>query len=1156
MIRILLVWLFIFLFFPADHSIYSQKLVFEKINLNPEEPIIKMAQDSDGYLYILSEKNIYHYNRYDLEKLNLNFVLENESLRDFVLFDNKLLVISNDHFRSFDAKSLNLLHQRKFSETLLFNIVTDQQYYYIYSINLKRYSIVRYDQNYAMLDTLYNAPMAVKLHFDTQDSSLWIATPDSVFHYQTSRCDKYPIDYLQIKTLSAFHVINSHQAWISSPKVGLYKVDLVHKKVLQAKLKPEFQKILMIERFGPSIYLFLSIGTHPNFMSIQDHFFNLGDYNDNFKNIYRSKFSDRQNTLWLTTTQTIYKITNSSFISMPITGPIQPPRTLSIVPLKNSLLCFTQFNAYLFKSDFRFYPLDLGENSHINDIFTIKDSLVGVCVSEKKLMVYNPKNWRLVTQVQLPDSLMGVKGFFWHDSVFLLSHNKIMIMDKNQQVKILRSWPYNEVRFSGFQIQNKKLYLSSRNPTNRGFYEVKSPDFPKIMVDHHGELIDNYRSLFQVSDDSLFYIHDSTLYLKTRDKLEELLTSNQLINVYPRMIVDEEKNLWIFSFKGLIQRDSSNNFYSYLQQDGNSDPLISNIAMIHFQGYTIFPGRNQLALMFDWNLKNKATHGLNGIRPEIKQLLVNNRNYPVTDPISLNYSENTISALLNFPDYKNNNDLAIFYKLEPIYNEWRITKGKTWFTLNDLEPGRYKLMIRVHIPYSIYQPPVREYTIIIRFPFWKTNLFYFGLVILLGSLLGGIIYIRNKQRARLAEIQQNYIHQLEITVEEKTASLKQYSLTLESLVKEKTKELYNTELKYERIIDQSQEVIFTLNYRQEIIFLNKRGRNIIGLPSEGEFLPILVQEFIPSFRLAPIIKLMETNKTLTDYRLNLTLLNRDYAFLLTLLVNDQKSSYPLYEGVLFDITRLVNFEKALTQAQKMESLGVLAGGIAHEFNNLNTVIKGFTAMLLNHVQDDKSRKHLSLIHKASLTLEKLTSQILTYARQQPSDKRIINPYEIVRDVFDLVSNFKKKDIEFVIDIHENSKEFRIEIDPYQLNQALLNLILNSVDGFDDHHTTKIIEVGQKIIVLKDELFAVDSIISIGRFLQIWIRDNGSGIPYSHQSKIFEPFFTTKPPGKGTGLGLSLVYGIVKQNNGYIRFESEPDVGTIFYLYFPTIPMKD
>nr|MBP7462521.1 hypothetical protein [Candidatus Delongbacteria bacterium] len=280
--------------------------------------------------------------------------------------------------------------------------------------------------------------------------------------------------------------------------------------------------------------------------------------------------------------------------------------------------------------------------------------------------------------------------------------------------------------------------------------------------------------------------------------------------------------------------------------------------------------------------------------------------------------------------------------------------------------------------------------------------------------------------------------------------------------------------------------------------------------------------------------------------------NREYVFLLTLVVNSDSHSGPVYEGVLFDITRMINYEKALTQAQKMESLGVLAGGIAHEFNNLNTVIKGFTTLLLNNAQDEKSRKHLSQIHKASLTLEKLTSQILTYARQHQSDRKTMNPHQVLRDVLELVSSFKKKDIKLALSIQEESKTHLVELDPYQLNQALLNLILNSIDGFHDDHYEKMIEVGQQVITTREEIFAVDNVINPGRYIHIWIRDNGSGIPYSLQSKIFEPFFTTKAPGKGTGLGLSLVYGIIKQNNGYIRFESEPDVGTVFFLYFPVV----
>jgi PAS domain S-box-containing protein len=241
-----------------------------------------------------------------------------------------------------------------------------------------------------------------------------------------------------------------------------------------------------------------------------------------------------------------------------------------------------------------------------------------------------------------------------------------------------------------------------------------------------------------------------------------------------------------------------------------------------------------------------------------------------------------------------------------------------------------------------------------------------------------------------------------------------------------------------------------------------------------------------------------------------------------------------------------NLENQLRQAQKMEAVGRLAGGVAHDYNNMLSVIIGHTEMALA-LTDPSLPVYADLeeIMSAGKRSANLTRQLLAFARKQEVVPKIFDLNKTVNEMINMLKQLIGEDIQLIWE--KNNQFYPIKIDPSQFDQILANLCLNARDAIEGVGT--IIIKTKKISV--DEKFCETHAEAIpGTYICLMVSDNGKGMDKITLSNIFEPFFTTKSVGKGTGLGLATVHGIVKQNNGFIIVWSEPDKGTSFKIYFP------
>jgi len=253
-------------------------------------------------------------------------------------------------------------------------------------------------------------------------------------------------------------------------------------------------------------------------------------------------------------------------------------------------------------------------------------------------------------------------------------------------------------------------------------------------------------------------------------------------------------------------------------------------------------------------------------------------------------------------------------------------------------------------------------------------------------------------------------------------------------------------------------------------------------------------------------------------------------------------------GTLVDVTVRKDLEAQLTQAQKMEAVGRLAGGVAHDFNNLTTAILGYSELMLRRLgPDDPLRRHVAEVTRAAERAAALTRQLLAFSRKQLLQPKVLDVAEVLEHSRGLLERLIGEDVELVT--RGEPGVGRVRADPVQLDQVILNLAVNARDAMP-RGGRLVLEASNADL---DEDYAHEHVtVRPGRYVMLAVSDTGHGMDKETQQRIFEPFFTTKEVGKGTGLGLSTVYGIVQQSGGYVWVYSEVGRGTTFKIYLPRV----
>ena len=358
-------------------------------------------------------------------------------------------------------------------------------------------------------------------------------------------------------------------------------------------------------------------------------------------------------------------------------------------------------------------------------------------------------------------------------------------------------------------------------------------------------------------------------------------------------------------------------------------------------------------------------------------------------------------------------------------------------------------------------------------------------------------------------------------------------------VKDRETRLKDSQKRTRELFDRVEHAIFRLDKEGNIKETNKKFDMLCG--GAGRF-----SEMFDNDRKGVSLEDIQDNLNNIEERIT----GRDGEELVVLMSvypeYDQENMLVGFDGHFVDITEKKRLEDILFQTQKLESLGLLAGGVAHDFNNILTGILGYSSLMKNMVPEEELMyKYLDTIEKSARRAAGLAGQLLGFARKGKYKIEILCINDIANELSSFLRETFDRGIEIVLNTGENL--LPIEGDGTQIYQALLNLCINARDAMPEGGKLYIKTDG---FILSDKQSADSMQLQPGRYIRVSVTDTGTGIEPEVSARIFEPFFTTKEIGKGTGLGLSMVYGIIKNHGGHIEVHSKQGLGTTIIVCFP------
>jgi len=376
-------------------------------------------------------------------------------------------------------------------------------------------------------------------------------------------------------------------------------------------------------------------------------------------------------------------------------------------------------------------------------------------------------------------------------------------------------------------------------------------------------------------------------------------------------------------------------------------------------------------------------------------------------------------------------------------------------------------------------------------------------------------------------------------------------------------ELKRSEERLQRVTETVPVGILMLDRSGNFVFANSSAAELVGMPT-SELLHKAVSSpdwevtdfFGNPFPLEerPFFRVMTTGKPVHDvnYAISQPSGKRRYFSVSAAPVFDPSGGVDSVVAVIEDITERRELEEQYWHAQRMESLGRLAGGVAHDFNNLLTVVNGYSQLLLQRastesIPPDTLRDPLERILRSGRRAAELAQQLLGFSRKQVASPCALVLNDLISGSEAMLRRLLGSDVELITKLATTAGT--ILADSGQMQQVLLNLLVNARDAMPEGG--KVFVETENLEVYPDDRERVPE-IPAGAYVLLTVEDTGTGIDQETQKHIFEPFFTTKSIGYGSGLGLATVYGIVKQSNGSIRVQSQPGKGARFCLYFPRV----
>jgi PAS domain S-box-containing protein len=624
-------------------------------------------------------------------------------------------------------------------------------------------------------------------------------------------------------------------------------------------------------------------------------------------------------------------------------------------------------------------------------------------------------------------------------------------------------------------------------------------------------------------------------------------TEHGLLNETIYGILEDEKgNLWLSTNKGLSMFNPAiNGFKNYSVHDGlQSNEFNAGAYYKSQQGEMFFGGVNGFNAFYPREIKDNPYIPpvfIIGFRLFNRSLKFP-KAFPNLEEIKLSYKDNFISFEFVALNYRVPEENQYAYKLEGFDLDWIKCGNKRSASYTNLNGGDYVFRVIASNNDGKWNSNGASIRLFITPPFWKTWWFQVLAIMLIFFSIYVVIRLRT------------------INIRKRNRQLQVMNIQLNEQINERKqaeKALRASEKKYRKIIEDSIDVLYQADMSGKLMMVSPSGVKLSGYDSVEQMLgKDIAKDFYynPKDRLVFLSELYKNGKVVN---FEITLKRRDG----TPLVVETCSHFTYngdgkvigVEGIIHDMTEKKRIEEEkqklqeqLLNARKMEAVGTLAGGMAHEFNNLMAIITGYCEMLLDDLgHDSQMRNQVQTIFTTAIRCAELTGQLLSFSRKQMLNLKTVNLNRLIANMTDDICQAMGDKVKQVVKLDVNS--VLVKVDPELMTRAIMGIVENSRDAMPGGGVLTI----QTIIV---EFHSVEGKVlpleRKGKFVCLSIADTGVGMDKDILPYIFEPFFTTKEVGEGTGLDLSFVYGTVAQHNGWIDVTSTPGKGTTMKLYLP------
>jgi len=905
-------------------------------------------------------------------------------------------------------------------------------------------------------------------------------------------------------------------------RMTLYPVEiLLSKKKEVVKLLPDYRKGLYI-------------GNHYelNYFNYKSHSWESMNVNSGLIGAgANSMFIDFEKNIWIACDRGLSKISSRRFSNFQMMHGLLEDEVTAVLEYEPGKFVLGHNNGITFYDGKKYlkmpFPHDETSRLSIRRILDMQlDSKknIWLAVAWGGLAKINPRNKHQITWYGKADGLPDYIVCLWideKDTVWVGTGRGIFFRTKNGFVSknIGKFSPINPRKIYGFSGK-----LSCIGDFEAGVYVYQKNKWKNYQVP--GDRKAN--SVYALKKDSKGRLLIGTLrglYIQENKTIRKFKINDFQVDRPVYFILEDNKNrLWVGTDNGVVRWDGMKE-RKYSIGEGLIGQETNRAAAFVDSRERIWIGTNRGVSVYDEQFDNSERFTP---APKVQLLYVEipDKRIPLKKPVRLTFKENTIAIHFRGISFIDETSIRFKNKLEGFEAGWSDENYpyNQMIKYTNLSAGTYRFHLKARNALGVWGEVVTSPQITILKPFYNEWWFFLSLFLLVGFVFYSIFRFFSEKR---------------------------HAALLEELVEERTSQLQASEKRYRTLFEESKDVLFITSRDGKILNINPAGVTLFGYQSKEDIFKVDLQSDIyyhPADR-DVFLKEIEKKGYVKDYEL---VFKRKDGEKITALVTatfipGEKGESEAIRGIIRDITENKKLQQQLEQAQKMEALGTLAGGVAHDFNNILAVITGYLELSLDDLPEDiLVRQNIEQVLIAANRGKDLVNQILTFSRRGSQERKPLRLSVVIKEVLKLL----RSSLPATIEIRQNITAVSdiVIADPTQMQQIVMNLCTNAAHAM--RKEGGLLEVELHKMHLDEESVAAYNYIVPGAYLRLVVSDTGHGIDPTIIKRIFEPYFTTKKKGEGTGMGLAVIHGIVKSHGGEITVYSEPGRGTTFHVLLP------